>query len=139
MIYIQEKNFDRQIELLSFLSEKGSYSICAWLYPESSLAIVAGQLTEISNLEAVTTYDDGKIPSNTVPVECNKSMLSQFLVAKAELIANCDSLVLYKSSSKQWSVAAIGHEGICLVRDDALLTQLLSAGFSGSFEAPSWW
>ena len=141
MIYVEEKDFSRQIQLLSFLASSGELSICAWLYPESSVSELASfAVTENpESLTPVTTYENGFQPKCTSLVPANESNVSAFSSANSELKKNCDSLVLYKKTESSWFAATIGHEGMCLVQDDKLLNSLLQAGFSASSIAPEWW
>ncbi|WP_101757327.1 hypothetical protein [Oceanicoccus sp. KOV_DT_Chl] len=141
MIYVEEKDFSRQIQLLSFLAGSTELSICAWLYPESSASKLASfEVTEnTKSLIPVTTYENGFQPNCTSLVPANESSINTFRSAHSELKKNCDSLALYKNSESSWLAATIGHEGMCLVQDDNLLNSLLQAGFSASSEAPSWW
>ncbi len=37
MIYIEEKLFDRQIDLLEYLSPQGEFDLIIWFFPESKL------------------------------------------------------------------------------------------------------
>ncbi len=141
MIYVEEKKFNRQVELLSFIANESDYNICAWLYPESSATEIAGYpITDNSaGLIPVTTYENGHVPVCTLLVPADSVSIDAFSSAKVELKKNADSLTLYKSNESNWSVATIGHEGMCLVEDDNLLTNLISSGFNASKEAPSWW
>ena len=141
MIYVEENDFNRQIELIGFLAENRPYSICAWLYPESKVSEVAGfkVCSENSHIEQITTYSDGVTTKHTELVPATKTNIKAYLDAKNELKANCDSLALYPEQSSNWFAAAIGHEGMCLVKESGLLSGLLSAGFNASSEAPSWW
>ncbi len=139
MIYVQEKDFGRQIDLLNFLIEQDSYSICAWLYPESTANSVATHAVTQSELEPVTSYGDGTLPKHTNLVPCSSDTLQAFTAAQTEVTKNCDSLALYKTNNSSWSAVTVGHEGMCLVRNESLLQQLIAAGFSASTEAPSWW
>lgn len=141
MIYVEEKDFHRQIELLGFLAGNQPYSICAWLYPESKAREVAGfkVCSENVYIEKVTTYSGGVTPKHTELVPATKTNIKTYLDAKNELKANCDSLALYPEQLSNWIAAIIGHEGMCLVKESELLPGLLSAGFNATTEAPSWW
>jgi len=139
MIYVEEKDFVRQIELLGFLSSIQPLSICAWQYPESKEKSILNSALQRSDLESVTTYENGFVPFHTEPAQCTTDFLETVKSSKQSITSNCDSLALYKSGSNNWLAATIGHEGMCLVKDQALLNKLLSAGFSASLEAPSWW
>lgn len=139
MIYIKENGFKRQMALLKLLAQRESYSICAWLYPESKAKTIAGYDLMNSNLEPVTTYSDGTISKHTQPVICTPSALESFAEAKNKLVKNVDSLILYREGETEWFAATIGHEGMCLIRDKDLYSYVLESGFNASLEAPSWW
>ena len=139
MIYVEEKDFDRQIDLLEAMSKDEEYSVCAWLYPEASAKEVAGIAIVKTDLEPVTTYGDGFKPFHTELVHLNSSYLSQFKSCQQDLIDYCDSLAIYKGKSTTWAAATIGHEGMCLVRDVKKLNKLKGSGFAAATEAPSWW
>ena len=139
MIYVQEKDFPRQIELLGFISSIQPLSICAWQYPESKEKTILNISLQRSELEPVTTYENGFVPFHTEPAQCTTEFLKTVKSSKQSIASNCDSSALYSSGSNSWFAATIGHEGMCLVKDHALLNKLLSAGFAASLEAPSWW
>ena len=141
MIYVEENDFNRQIELLGFLAESQSYSICAWLYPESKASELAGFKVCSGNtaIEQITTYSDGVHPKHTELAPATKANIKAYLEAENELKTNCESLVLYSEQSSNWIAATIGHEGMCLIKESRLLSGLLSAGFNATTEAPSWW
>ena len=141
MIYLDEKEFNRQIELLLFVSRSKNLNICAWLYPESDTLKLAGYDVVENNLSLipVTTYENGFIPKCTNPVKASIDSINLFSVAYNELKKHCDSLALYEHNKPSWLVATIGHEGMCLIQDDSLLHNLIQAGFSARAEAPEWW
>ncbi len=139
MIYIHEKDFEGQLKLLGYIASQESYLLCAWLYPESKALKISGQPIENSNLEPITSYGDNAIPRHTCLANCTKARLQLFSSSQAAITANCDSLALYKSGALTWSAAAIGHEGMCLVKDEAMLSKIKSAGFKASLKEPSWW
>jgi hypothetical protein len=141
MIYIEEKDFDRQLELLTFLTDKGTYTVCAWLYPEATSPAIAGYAIDQtpSGLQPVTTYYDGDKAKCTTPVPATKENLQAFFSDHSSFKNNCDSLALYKTTEHDWSVAIVGHEGMCLIKDDYLLNDLANSGYDASLEAPSWW
>jgi hypothetical protein len=87
----------------------------------------------------VTKYENGFIPRNTSLVPANKESIGRFAGATAELKKNCDSVTLYKNGKSSWLLATIGHEGMCILQDNTLLTSLVKAGYKASNEAPSWW
>lgn len=141
MIYIEEKDFHRQFDLLAFLVGRMQFNICAWLYPESALKKLSG--FEVTNnpfqLTPVTTYGDGVLPKCTTLVQASDVSLNSFKSSSSELKKNCDSLALYKDNESSWYAVTIGHEGMCLIQDDSLLSNLIGAGFNASTEAPAWW
>ncbi|OUR71125.1 hypothetical protein A9Q78_10475 [Methylophaga sp. 41_12_T18] len=141
MIYVEEKDFNRQIELLSYISSGKDLNVCAWLYPESDALKLAGSDVIENNISLipVTTYENGFIPKCTAPVKASIDSINLFSAAFNELKKHCDSLALYKNNESSWLVATIGHEGMCLVQDDSLLSNLIQAGFSAKAEAPEWW
>ncbi|PLY05687.1 MAG: hypothetical protein C0625_12770 [Arcobacter sp.] len=141
MIYVEEKDFDRQIQLLSFLASLDDLTICIWLYPESTATKLAGiEVAQKSlSLTPITTYGDGSIPKCTVPTSASLTTMKLIGSSYNELKKNCDSLALYKKSESSWIAATIGHEGMCLVQDDTLLSCLIKAGYPASTRAPDWW
>ncbi len=141
MIYVEEKDFDRQIQLISFLASSGNLTICAWLYPESDATELAGfaVIANPSLLTPVTTYENGVLPKCTMPTSASEKIIKSFGSSYTDLKKNCDSLALYKESESSWVAATIGHEGMCLVQDDTLLNSLTQAGYSASTSAPDWW
>jgi hypothetical protein len=141
MIYVEEKDFNRQIKLLVFLASSQDLSICAWLYPESTLTKLSGfDVTQNpSSLVPVTTYENGFRPKCTIPISASASKINAFGSSYNELKINCDSLALYKNNETSWFAATIGHEGMCLIQDDLLLNILIQAGFSASTDVPNWW
>ena len=140
MIYVEEKGFSRQFELLEFLSENESLNLCGWLYPESKAPKIAGySVSENTELEAVTAYENGFKPFHTEVAQANQESINRFKSSEPEVKSNLDSIALYKSGSAFWVACTIGHEGMCLVRDTEMLANLTKAGFNASNEAPSWW
>jgi hypothetical protein len=141
MIFVEEKDFNHQIALLSFLAESRDYNICAWLYPEQAVSELIG-LSVSDNplgLIPVTTYENEHKPKCTKLLAASKANFRLFSVAKAEILKNCDSLALYEVDQVNWAVSTIGHEGMCLVQDDSLINGLTRAGFNASLEVPNWW
>ncbi len=141
MIYVEEKDFSRQIELLSFIAGPRDLVVCAWLYPEAAVAKLAGfEVTENpDSLSPITSYEHGFQPKCTTPVAANESNIEAFRSAYSELKNSCDSLALYEKSKSSWLAATIGHEGMCLVQDESLFKSLVQAGYPASSEAPAWW
>ena len=127
--------------MLSFLTAENKLSICAWLYPESKAAEIAGYLV-VDNPEGllpVSTYDNDYKPKCTVSVLSGIDSIDAFAAAKNQVHKECDSLTIYKENELNWYAATIGHEGMCLVQDDNQLASLVKAGFNASIKAPHWW
>ncbi len=141
MIYVEEKSFSRQIELLKFMAVNHEFQICAWLYPESEIEVLAGfeVLSEKADIKPVTTYENGVVPKHTKLVSATTETISAFCSAQKDVKANCDSLAIYPFETNNWVCATIGHEGMCLVTDKEMLQGLLGQGFNASAKAPSWW
>ncbi len=141
MIYVEEKDFKRQIELLAFIASNHDLGLCAWLYPESKVNELAGNKVSDTNLylTPVTTYENGVSQKCTALIPATSAAINSFGAAYSELKKNCDSLALYARGQSSWAAATIGHEGMCLVQDVALLKSLIQAGFAASTKAPDWW
>ncbi len=141
MIYVVEKDFDRQLKLLVFLAGIENYSFCGWLYPESKISAYSGHSVTPNpkHLIPVTTYGDGHQPKCTETMPATKNNIIKFCANKSTITQHFDSLAMYKADEKSWSVVTIGHEGIGLVQDDNLLIKITGAGFAASLQAPEWW
>jgi hypothetical protein len=141
MIYVEEKDFNRQIELLSYLANSHDANICAWLYPESKVRELAGHevTSNPSSLTPATEYEDGHKPRCTAPTAASSAAINSFAGSHAALKKNCDSLALYKINESSWLAVTIGHEGMCLIQDNSLLNSLIKAGYAASTDAPDWW
>jgi hypothetical protein len=141
MIYILEKDFNRQIDILEFFLKDKDYNICAWLYPESTSQNIANIpiLNNTLNLELVTSYDDKYIPNHTKILTATFEILTMIRSSQKEVQKNCDNITLYPLKSNQWEITIIPHEGICLVKDKAFLSKLINTGYDASLETPIWW
>ncbi|UTF58614.1 hypothetical protein [Gilvimarinus sp. DA14] len=141
MIYIQESGLKRQLELLALLSEVEVCELVIWLYPESKIKHLAGILilNDHENLVAITTYEDGTKPRRTSSLLATSNFMLTLKSFASKLKCNSDSIALYPEGDKEWSACAVGHEGMCLVRNESLLSKIQSAGFSASLTAPPWW
>ena len=141
MIYVEEKSFKRQIKLLAFIANNQNLEICAWLYPESDATEIAGY--EVTDnplfLKPITTYRNGILPRCTVSKPATLETISSFGAAYTELVKQCDSLALYEKGLSSWVAATIGHEGVCLVKNETLLKGIIQAGFAASTKEPLWW
>jgi hypothetical protein len=143
MIYITEKKLERQMALLQLASQlSGATDLVVWLYPGFNLTSFAGlAVTRDSNgLLPATTYGDGSEKvSNTKPTHFTTSLVTKLVQGGSEIFRSCDSLAIYRTDEKDWFACTIYHEGMCFVKDNALLPQLIAQGFSATEEAPSWW
>jgi hypothetical protein len=143
MLYIEENYFARQIALLEYFLSKGGFDVIVWLYPESRIGHLFGfELLEGNEVDglAITKYGDTNISrKRTLRKPLDKDFIDKIKKNRRIYTNNCDSCLLYKFGENNWYGAAIGHEGIFLVRDDAELISLVESGFSVSKEKPDWW
>lgn len=142
MIFIEEKRFQRQLDLLEYFISQGKFDLIIWFFPESKLRNICGLKLASKDLiegEQVTAYGDGFKPRKTRRIELTSDLMNEVRNSAKEIQSNCDSLALYRPSEKNWSICTIAHEGMCLVRDENLIDELLSQGFSASLNQPEWW
>ena len=139
MIYVIENSLERQFELLQHICTLHKVEFCFWLYPDFDDTKFLGVEIVQSNLEPVTVYADGAIPFHTPKQLCTHEVLEKNKLSHSELRIGCDSVALYKHGENTWLACTIGHEGMCLVRDDAILHELNTVGFNATTDAPSWW
>jgi hypothetical protein len=140
VLYIQEENYDRQLDLLRFLAGHGGFQVCAWLYPESQQGTLAGfRVVASEGVQPVTSYNNGTSPSRTELVAATDEAMAAIRRCESEMKANCDSIALYPEGGSEWCAATIGHEGMCIVHDESNLQQLQDAGFKVSNKPPAWW
>ena len=142
MIYIEEKKFDRQLDLLTYFSDAESYELIIWMYPESKLkSIFNFTLNDGKELNGfpVTTYSNGVVAMRTPRVLLTKKLIGLMRKSRLLINNNCDSCALYFIGNNEWSICTIGHEGMCLVKDNQLLSDLVSVGFKASLDVPAWW
>jgi len=141
MIYVEEKDLEHQLKLLSFLTSLDTYELVIWFYPESIINKIATH-EAIENhppFESVTTYEEGISAKRTKPIPANAELISNIASNKQAISKNIDSLALYKPSNHEWAACTIGHEGMSLIKDSALINTLIEGGYNASQEAPSWW
>lgn len=139
MLYVEEKDFARQMDVLRASIKSSDLLVCAWLYPDVELTSLAGfKVVPNQGLEPVTTYEDGTLPYRTELAPAIDSVIEAMRGYEAELHAYCDSITLYSPGSIKWAAATVGHEGMCLVRSDKTFYQLQEAGFRVSKQAPAW-
>ena len=92
MIYVEEKQSSRQIELLTHVSKLHDLNICSWLYPECKLDTVAGfgVPEQQLDLQPVTLYEGGVKPMHTELVRASEENIAAFAQASDEVKANCE-------------------------------------------------
>lgn len=140
MLYIEESSYSRQIAALRVLAGRNNVSLCLWLLPESQEKVVAGyEVIPAQGLEPVTTYEDGMVPSRTQLVPASEAAFSALLAQESQVKESCDSIALYSGSHPSWFAATVGHEGMCISREDTSLSTLEKHGFHVSTKAPEWW
>lgn len=142
MIYVQDKYFRKQLNIIQYFLECDEFDFIVWLYPESRLKHLFGfELSEDKNSQSnpVTTYSEGVVSKSTTRQRLTKLFIEQLSESKRVYTRNCDSCVLYKSGDKDWYASIIGHEGISLIKNDGIIEDLLTHGFNASFNKPSYW
>ncbi|WP_129586954.1 hypothetical protein [Pseudomonas frederiksbergensis] len=142
MIYIEESSFERRTHLISELANQESIELVIWLYPESSIDSIIGESIFASttvNAIPVTTYKSGGITRCTQRLRLTGTLINKITQEKNFIAKNCDSLCVYSLKSPEWQACIIGHEGMILVKDTTLLSNLKSLGFNASLHPPSWW
>ncbi|UVK98793.1 hypothetical protein [Pseudomonas sp. B21-048] len=142
MIYIEENSFARQIQLISEFVNQEPFELVIWLYPESSIDRIIGEnicASTIVNAVPVTTYESDGVARCTQRLQLTDMLINKITQEKDFISQNCDSLCIYSPKSPEWQACTIGHEGMILVKDTALLNKLKALGFNASLHAPSWW
>ncbi|MBU1568056.1 MAG: hypothetical protein KJ630_20835 [Proteobacteria bacterium] len=142
MLYIETNSLDQQIELIKFFSCNGEYDAIFWLFPKSkSREICDLKLAPKDLLEGkpVTTYGDGYKPHKTRRVKLTKEFFYKISDSRKSIEKQCDSVVIYKPNEEEWLACAIGHENMCLVRDESLKPELSKFGFKVTSEKPEFW
>ena len=142
MIYIEESSFEKRIYLLSEYSRHEPLEIVIWLYPESGIdSILEEGIFEPSTVNATpaTTYEDGKNARCTQRLRLNDELINKIAQEKHTIMQHSDSLCIYNHNNPEWQACLIGHEGIILIKNNALLNKFKAIGFNTSLSAPSWW
>jgi hypothetical protein len=141
MIYVEDKSIEAQFRLLEFLSAGDNFTLIGWQYPEvknSPIGLLPSNAFH-EKYEPVTTYSSGEKAVHTKPMKALPSKLSYVIKFKEQIRRSFDSFCLYRPGSSEWYACAIGHEGMCLVRDIKILKELKDKGFNASTEKPDWW
>ncbi|WP_028877026.1 hypothetical protein [Teredinibacter turnerae] len=141
MIYVQDDDLKSQLKLLEHFAGSDRFIVVAWQYPEINKSPVPFFPTSVAhrNYEPVTTYEYGVVAKHTKPTKAKPSMMAYLGNFSAEIVRAYDSICLYRVGSREWFACTIGHEGMCLVRDDAFLQELQGKGFNASTKQPDWW
>jgi len=142
MIYLREKSFKRQVDLLDFFCNQGEFDLIIWFFPEPVLSNICDlELApkDIIQGEQVTFYGDAINPMKTVRVRLTKDLISKIRASANQIRQNCDCLALYRTGETNWVACTIGHERMCLVRDRDLINDLSFEGFNASLNKPEWW
>lgn len=143
MIYAQERSLKRQIALLELVAQlSGDSVLVAWLYPVSHATSFMGipVSNDANGLLPVTTYNENSEQGpNTKPVKFTPAICAELIQKRSKLLRRCDSLALYRPGENDWFACAIHHEHMCLIKDNALLPQLVTRDFCVSEQAPAWW
>ena len=143
MLYIQEKYFNRQIDMLKFLINLNEFEVIIWLYPESQLKhLFCFDLLHCDRYQGkpVTEYNDSDvIIRRTVRQKLTSTFITRIFESRRIFIQNCDSCVLYKPGEYDWYASTIGHEGVFLVKEDNKQNEFVSNGFNASLKKPDFW
>ena len=140
MIYVEEKNIATIEKLFIDLAESTPLALCAWLYPESEVEEI-GDIAVVysdSTVEPYTEYGLDAACQRTELVEANEDHI-QDLFNDSDGTRAIDNIALYREGEYEWYAVMLNHEGICLIRDDILMKDLLSGGLNASFDPPDWW
>ena len=115
MLYIQDKYFKKQMDLLYFLLEHNEFEIIIWLYPESKLKHLFGfDLLKFGKYQGkpVTEYNDSSpVIKRTIRQKMTSSFIARIYESRRIFVQNCDSCVIYKLGEFDWYASTIGHEG----------------------------
>jgi len=141
-LYITEKSFNRQMLLLSKLSNKMRLELVIWLYPESNADSIIGFYADsptTANALPVTTYPNKIASRCTQRIRMTDDLIKTITINESHFISECDSLCIYHPEKFEWDASIILHEGIILIKDSSLLVGLEALDFKVSPNAPSWW
>lgn len=142
MIYVQEKSFKNQLQLMRLVAKKTEFYGVLWAYPEFSDDEFAGlkfQDFQHEELEPVTTYESGEKAKRSERFLCDAQMLELISSLSKDFSKKIDSFCIYKNGESRWVACTIGHEGMGLVQDEGMFNSLIEAGFNASVNPPDWW
>ncbi|WP_248741407.1 MULTISPECIES: hypothetical protein [unclassified Pseudomonas] len=141
-LFITENRFDRQILLLSKLSNQTRLELVIWLYPESRVDNIIGYRVSSPttvNATPVTTYAGHLAGRCTQRLPITDDLIRAIALNEVDFINECDSLCVYHPSQAEWVASFISHEGVILIKDGSLLVDLEALDFKASPHAPAWW
>lgn len=141
MIYVEEKNLEKQVSLLKILLGKNEMDLVAWAYPEAKIKAFLGSpilVDEAGSIESATEYANAK-KKRTQRLSIGCDFLGKITKEGAAIKSSIDSLCFYEKDSASWSFCAIPHEGMCLIRANETISAIQAEGYSASLEPPSWW
>ncbi|HEX7025708.1 MAG TPA: hypothetical protein VF268_00560 [Gammaproteobacteria bacterium] len=142
MIYVAEKDFNRQLDLLEHFSNSEDVELVVWMYPEAEIDELLGlKLYESRSIKAepVTTYQEGIISRCTKRLPTDRNLIQKLRSERHIITKNCDSICLYFSNDFEWQVCVVGHEGMGLVRNTSFISDLKKSGYNVSLNPPDWW
>lgn len=140
MIYITEDDNTVIQSIFTRLAERSPMVLCAWLYPESEVDEI-GDIAVVysdSTVEPYTEYGLDAACQRTELVEASEDHIHDLFNAPDATRA-IDNIALYREGEYEWYAVTLGHDGMCLIRDDILMKDLLSDGLAASFDPPDWW
>jgi len=94
MIYLREKSFKRQVDLLDFFCNQGEFDLIIWFFPEPVLSNICDlELApkDIIQGEQVTFYGDAINPMKTVRVRLTKDLISKIRATVSGRVASAAS------------------------------------------------
>lgn len=142
MIYVEEKSFSRQIDVIEHLNTIEKFDVILWFYLGNKQQNICGlKLAQKSLIEGeqITHYWKDQKPHKTRRVSLTTELLTDIRASEKSISKNCDSIALYRPGIKEWLACAISHEGMCIIREDQYLEALKVSGLNASTEKPEWW
>lgn len=142
MIFIQEREYGRQIDLIETLSNMFECDLVAWVYPDSKIDLlfeIPLQEASLINADPCTTYE-GQLKVRCTPrMPITDDFVKIMRDDKKTVDLYCDSLCIYSVNDRKWLACIVGHEGMILVDRSDLFGALGELDFSVSNSPPDWW